>query len=237
MKEQLSFRAYAARRGVSHTAVSKAVRTGRLRRSLVKDGARVLIDPALADREWAASSDPAMQRDEGSRAGGVSVGTRPSNAGRPKQPGLYGAQVQGAAADAAGEEETRLPPAPDYQRLRTFKMAHDVQLAKLELEERQGLVVRTSAVTAEAFRLGRAFRDSMRGLARQARVLMAERDERLFEQKLDGMIVRALERFVQAAAAPPAPHVSPTPTPAAVRGPAAGPAPAAATPSTEAPRP
>lgn len=205
MKEQLSFRAYATRRGVSHTAVSKAVRTGKLKRALVRSGKHVLIDPAIADREWAAQTDPAMQRDPASRAGGAPRGSRPANAGRPKQGGLYGAGVNDAADAAAGDEETRLPPGPDFSRLRTFKMAADLQLTKIELEERQGLLVRTSAVTAEAFRLGRAFRDSMRAIARQARVLMAERDERLFEQKLDAMIVRALERFVSTAGAAPAP--------------------------------
>ncbi|MDP3403598.1 MAG: hypothetical protein Q8S03_02840, partial [Brevundimonas sp.] len=45
-------RAYAARRGVSHTAVQKAVRTGRV--TTLADGS---IDPAVADRQWASNTD------------------------------------------------------------------------------------------------------------------------------------------------------------------------------------
>jgi hypothetical protein len=43
----MSQRAYAAHRGVSHTAVQKAVQSGRI--SNLPDGR---IDPALADQEW-----------------------------------------------------------------------------------------------------------------------------------------------------------------------------------------
>ncbi len=48
----LSRRAYAKRRGCSHVAVLKAIREGRI--STV-DG---MIDPDLADREWAANTLP-----------------------------------------------------------------------------------------------------------------------------------------------------------------------------------
>ena len=50
----MSQRAYAKRRGVSAMAVSRAVRSGRLKAS-VRDGK--IIDPDLADREWAANTD------------------------------------------------------------------------------------------------------------------------------------------------------------------------------------
>lgn len=43
----LSRRAYAAHRGVSHTAVQKAIQSGRI--STLADGR---IDPATADQEW-----------------------------------------------------------------------------------------------------------------------------------------------------------------------------------------
>jgi hypothetical protein len=47
----LSQRAYAAHRGVSHTAVQKAIASGRI--STLADGR---IDPAVADREWDANT-------------------------------------------------------------------------------------------------------------------------------------------------------------------------------------
>jgi hypothetical protein len=50
----MSQRAYARRRGVTHTAVQKAIRERRLRDS-IQDGR--IIDPDLADREWAENTD------------------------------------------------------------------------------------------------------------------------------------------------------------------------------------
>jgi hypothetical protein len=54
----LSLRAYARRRGCSAEAVSKAITTGRLSRSVVRvDGQPKIADPDLADREWAEATD------------------------------------------------------------------------------------------------------------------------------------------------------------------------------------
>lgn len=51
----LSQRAYAKRRGVSHVAVNRAIRSGRLARSVNADGQ--IVDADLADQEWSASTD------------------------------------------------------------------------------------------------------------------------------------------------------------------------------------
>ena len=48
----MSRRQYAAHRGVSHTAVGKAISSGRI--SLEPDGS---IDPVTADRQWDAQTD------------------------------------------------------------------------------------------------------------------------------------------------------------------------------------
>lgn len=53
-------RAYARHRGMSATAVHRAVEQGRLVKSVVRDGAGKFLgisDAALADQEWAASTD------------------------------------------------------------------------------------------------------------------------------------------------------------------------------------
>ena len=50
----LSIRAYAKHRGISHTAVRKAVEAGRIPQE--PDGS---IDPVKADAAWAANTDPA----------------------------------------------------------------------------------------------------------------------------------------------------------------------------------
>ncbi len=53
----ISRRSYAAQRGVSETAVRKAIATGRI--TTLPDGT---IDPARADAEWTAQTDPSKQR-------------------------------------------------------------------------------------------------------------------------------------------------------------------------------
>src|SRR5689334_21046405 len=64
--EPMSLRAYALRRGVSPEAVSRAIRSGRLRDSVVTVGRSPKIaDPELADREWAANTDPARGTNSG----------------------------------------------------------------------------------------------------------------------------------------------------------------------------
>lgn len=54
----MSLTAYGQRRGVSAVAVSKAIKTGRLAASVVRDehGAPKIADPDLADQEWEANS-------------------------------------------------------------------------------------------------------------------------------------------------------------------------------------
>jgi hypothetical protein len=52
----LSIRAYAEHRGVSHVAVMKAIKTGRI--TTLPDGR---IDPVVADAQWDANTLPAQQ--------------------------------------------------------------------------------------------------------------------------------------------------------------------------------
>lgn len=56
----MSQHAYAKHRGVTHRAVQKAIKAGRLNRS-VKDGR--ITDAALADQEWADNSDERKRRE------------------------------------------------------------------------------------------------------------------------------------------------------------------------------
>src|SRR5690242_1430995 len=53
----ISQREYARRKGLTHGAVQKAIRTGRITK--LEDGS---IDPALADQQWAANTDEARPR-------------------------------------------------------------------------------------------------------------------------------------------------------------------------------
>ncbi len=58
----ISRRKYAEMRGVSHTAVGKAISSGRI--TVLPDGT---IDPARADADWQAQTDPSMQRPQAAK--------------------------------------------------------------------------------------------------------------------------------------------------------------------------
>lgn len=60
MRELVSFREYARRRGVTLKAVQKAIASGRI--TTVTSGKRKKIDPAVADSQWGERTDPAKQR-------------------------------------------------------------------------------------------------------------------------------------------------------------------------------
>ena len=70
----VSRRSYAAQRGVSEAAVRKAIGTGRI--TTLPDGT---IDPATADSEWGAQTDPAKQRGQQARL--MALAERPSASG------------------------------------------------------------------------------------------------------------------------------------------------------------
>lgn len=58
-RKPMSIRAYARHRGVNHSAVRRAIQSGRLAACLAYPGGKPQIaDPELADREWEASRRP-----------------------------------------------------------------------------------------------------------------------------------------------------------------------------------
>ena len=68
----LSIRAYAQHRGVSHTAVAKAIKAGRI--SKEPDGT---IDPAKADAQWARNTLPSQNLNTGAPKTAPKVATPP----------------------------------------------------------------------------------------------------------------------------------------------------------------
>ncbi|WP_457912289.1 hypothetical protein, partial [Acidithiobacillus caldus] len=66
----LSVRAYAQHRGVSHTAVAKAIKAGRI--SVEPDGT---IDPAKADAQWARNTLPSQSLNIGAKKPAAKVET------------------------------------------------------------------------------------------------------------------------------------------------------------------
>lgn len=69
-EERISLTEYGRRKGVSHTAVRRAIETGRLVKSVsVLANGKTVIDQKLADQEWAQNTDPNHWRTYSSKGG------------------------------------------------------------------------------------------------------------------------------------------------------------------------
>ena len=180
----LSIRAYAQHRGVSHTAVAKAIQAGRI--SAEPDGK---IDPAKADAQWARNTLPSQNLNTGAVKPAPKVATPPVStpvstapvANRELQPPL----------------ETRAA-APDYQTSRAIREAYAARLAKLEFEERTGKLLNADEVKVKHFNLARLLRDRIQQIPRKVApqivaAVVAQPDQRVVEDLLMEAIREALE--------------------------------------------
>lgn len=163
----LSIRGYARHRRCSHKAVQKALAAGR-----ITAGADGLIDPVMADRDWAARTASRMDGQNGHPA--------------PKAPmdpnSATVAQFRAAGTDGVA-----------YQRARTRKMRTDAQRAALELRVRRGELIDRAAGERVIFAFGRMLRD--RWQAWPARIA----GELAATLGVDaGVLVVELERYVDA---------------------------------------
>lgn len=146
MSERLSIRAYSRHRGVSDTAVRKAIQSGRI--TLGDDGR---IDPQLADAQWSVNTDAAQQRKavpqrEVPQEAVTSV--REALSATPSPLGGMGAST---GASAGGTTLMQAKTANEVLKAQTNK----VRLARLKGE----LVDKDQAV-AHVFRMARAERDA-----------------------------------------------------------------------------
>lgn len=186
----LSIRAYARHRGVSHTAVSKAIQAGRI--TLGADGK---INPEVADAQWERNTLPSQNL-------GNSGGNPSGNlGGNPKK---TTAQVS-TRAEVAREVATTIEPrtsGPDYQTSRAIREAYAARLAKLEYEERSGQLVSKNEVEVKSFQLARQLRERIQQIPRKVApqivaAVVANPDPGEVEELLDEAIREALEQLSQ----------------------------------------
>lgn len=161
-------RAYARQRGVSPEAVSKAIKAGRLAESVTYDAkGNPKIDPTVADQEWGAF-------------------THPTHGG-----------VRSPKAEKPVEDEISAPKgnaAATFAQSRAVKEAYLARLAKLEFEEKSGLLVNADAVKNEAFKLARIVRDGILNIPdRLSAELAAESDTFTVHKRLTDELRKALE--------------------------------------------
>lgn len=164
--ELLSGRAYAKRRGVSHTAVQKAIRTGRITAVEGK------IDPAVADREWAENTDPSTSRN--------------SVTGTPKGHRRGGGPSKPNEIDGGGNGR-----ATGYSRARAAREAALAGIERLKLEQMRGELVRVDEVRRVFFNASRKARDELYTLPAQLAAVLSAIDDAAV---LEGVLFEAIER-------------------------------------------
>lgn len=172
MPRLLGVREYARHRGVSHVAVLKAIKSGRLDKSVRKGKRGPAIDAEVADLEWSANTDPAQQR---------AIPT--DGAKGPEQGSLF----------RAPRERVDTGQAVTMARARATRETLLAQITHLNLERMKGELVPRKDVEAQAFAAGRKLRDALFGsLPGLAVELIAVREPREMERRLHAAITEIL---------------------------------------------
>ncbi len=146
----LSIRAYARQRGVSHVAVLRGVKQGRI--TLEPDGT---VDAAKADASWERSSDPGRRKP-------VAEKLRPV-----AEPAL------GSVRETLREQGLPSGTRVTFVEARTAHEIAKAHLARLKLQERKGELVDRASAAALVFRLAREERDSWINWPARVAALMA----------------------------------------------------------------
>ncbi|QTD44984.1 elements of external origin [Ottowia testudinis] len=149
----ISIRAYARARGVSDTAVRKAIKVGRI--TALADGT---IDPAQADAQWAGNTDPALQRKEATPS---AVKVKPATAATSAAPPTATASAAPAASSSpvAGGVGVATGGASLLQ-ARTANELLKAQTNKVRLARMKGELIERAQAIAHVFRLARNERDA-----------------------------------------------------------------------------
>lgn len=178
-EELISQREYARRLGVSHVAVQRAVKAGRI--STV--GGK--IDPARADLQWHENTDQSKPRNR--------------ITGNPKQAKVAGEPSE--PMDMVGADEVFGGPstASGYAKARAARELYQAQLAKLELDRQRGTLVRADEVRLGAFNMARKARDQLIALPeRLATVLAAIQEPAEVQRILEEEIERICQEIADA---------------------------------------
>lgn len=196
----ISLRDYAKARGVSPMAVSKAIKSGRLVRSVVRDhrGQPKIGDVALADREWAAGTD--LSKAPGYVKERETARPPPPRAPRAEAPR---APPPRAPADApAGDDDDGGGPPEDVSLVEQTAREKfwKANLAELDYRKRSGELVEAKDVEAQLSDLFANCRNKLLGVPSRARQQdpVLTRDQILL---VEGLIREALEELASAAGA------------------------------------
>lgn len=174
MPELISPAEYSRRRGVSKEAVSKAIEKGRISTVIGANG-RKMIDPVVADIQWAKNTDP----DQSARANAPKGNSSPPSGGG------------GSDGDASG-----------YWDARTRRETAEASMAEMKLKQLAGDLVDRKRVEAAGASAGRMLRDAILGVpTKLAPELSSVTDSWEIERRLTTALRLVLEDAARTGAA------------------------------------
>lgn len=151
----LSIRAYARHRGVSHVAVMRAIKAGRV--PVEPDGT---VDATKADAAWQRSTDPARAKPEPKRPAAGSLKPVPDAA-------------LGSVRETLKEQGLPAGSNVTFVQARTAHEIAKAHLARLRLQRMKGELIDRARATALIFRLAREERDAWLNWPARVAALMA----------------------------------------------------------------
>lgn len=192
MGKPLSVRKFAVEIGVSHTAVWKALKTGRLIESVHRDAAGKFkgIDSELGPEEWTANCTKPVSR----RVAEQNKEPEPRPAPVYAAPGQVPAPELEPAFEAEPSPIENSAGLPSYSESRALRENYQAKISKLVFEEKMGQLVSADDVKTRAFEVSRLVRDTVLNLpSRISAELAAETNPDLIYATLTRELTQALD--------------------------------------------
>lgn len=167
--KRMSVKAYAKRRGVTPAAVRKAIKQGRIAEAVSKnEKGWNEIDPEVADRLWAANTDP-----------------------RPR-----GRRAAKALLEKASNEAPKATGPGTYQDARARREEAEAKLAELKAGQLEGDLVRGREAYQRSFEFFRRLRDRILLIPDRVYAgFAAESDGQTIKLNLEAELIEALGQF------------------------------------------
>lgn len=154
---------YARHREVSHTAVQKAIKSGRISAAVGKDKK---IDQKLADQLWDQNTDQTKPLN--------SITGSPKHRRTPNTPKAPIGSSSGSSEPASNSDNGN---GPSYVQARAVREAYEAKLKRLEYESKSGKLIELSAAEVAVFNQARKARDMLFSIPDRISALLAATDD------------------------------------------------------------
>lgn len=143
---------YAESRNITHSAVQKAIASGRIADAVKgKKGRSVLIDPVLADKLW---QENTLNMHKDNVVDKISKASKENVSSLDSQ-----SDDQNVSDNLSKTDQKKI--AENYQKSRALREIYQAKMAQLEFEEKSKVLVRVEDVKMHAFNTARVVRDSI----------------------------------------------------------------------------